>query len=138
MSKNNVSIIPCFSYQDAPAAIEWLCKAFGFEKHLVVPGANGTVVHAELVFGNGMLMLGSADKGGVEWQKTPRQVGGNTASICVVVPDADAHHRRALAAGAEVIRALQDQEYGGRGYGCRDLEGHVWYFSTYDPWAAAR
>jgi uncharacterized glyoxalase superfamily protein PhnB len=124
MSKNSASIIPCCSYRDAAAAIEWLGKAFGFEKHLVVPGENGTIAHAELVFGNGMLMLGSA------------KAGPESASICVIVPDADAHAQRALAAGAEIVRPVHDQDYGGRGYGCRDLEGHSWYFTTYDPWAS--
>jgi hypothetical protein len=59
--KNTTStVIPAMRYRDANAAIEWLCKAFGFEKHLVVPGENGTVAHAQLAFGNGMIMLGSA------------------------------------------------------------------------------
>jgi uncharacterized glyoxalase superfamily protein PhnB len=49
----------CLRYRDAQAAIEWLCRAFGFEKHLVVPGEGGTIAHAELSFGNGMIMLGS-------------------------------------------------------------------------------
>jgi uncharacterized glyoxalase superfamily protein PhnB len=53
------TVIPCLRYRDAPAAIEWLCRAFGFEKHLVVPGESGTIAHAELSFGNGMIMLGS-------------------------------------------------------------------------------
>ena len=54
------TVIPTLRYRDAPAAIEWLCRAFGFEKHLVVPGDDGTIAHAQLVFGNGMIMLGSA------------------------------------------------------------------------------
>ena len=62
--QNTVStVIPAMRYRDANAAIEWLCKAFGFEKHLVVPGENGTVAHAHLAFGNGMIMLGSAREG---------------------------------------------------------------------------
>ncbi|MGI9336818.1 MAG: VOC family protein, partial [Gammaproteobacteria bacterium] len=58
--QTTATIIPTLRYRDAPAAIDWLCEAFGFEKHLVVPGANGTIAHAQLVFGNGMIMLGSA------------------------------------------------------------------------------
>lgn len=54
------TVIPTLRYRDAAAAIEWLCKAFGFEKHLVVPGENGAIAHAQLIFGNGMIMLGSA------------------------------------------------------------------------------
>jgi uncharacterized glyoxalase superfamily protein PhnB len=56
----NANIIPAMLYRDAAAAIEWLCRAFGFEKHLVVPGDAGTIAHAQLVLGNGMIMLGSA------------------------------------------------------------------------------
>jgi len=133
--KNASTLMPCLAYQDAPAAIEWLCRAFGFEKHLVVPGENGTIVHAQLVLGNGMIMLSSAGDQ-PKWQRTPKQVGGTgTVTVNVVIADADAHHQRAVAAGAEVISPLVDADYGGRGYGCRDLEGHMWYFATYDPWA---
>ena len=58
--KTVATIVPCLRYRDAPKAIDWLCAAFGFEKQLVVPGENGTIVHAQLKFGNGMIMLGSA------------------------------------------------------------------------------
>lgn len=131
------NIMPTLRYADAQKAITWLCEAFGFEQHLVVPGENGTIAHAELVLGNGMIMLGSAGDGHMDAiQKTPKEVGGiGTDSVYVVVPDADAHHERAVAAGAEVIMPLEDAHYGGRGYTCRDPEGHVWSFGTFDPWA---
>jgi uncharacterized glyoxalase superfamily protein PhnB len=133
----NATIIPTMRYRDAPAAIEWLCRAFGFEKHLVVPGDGKTIAHAQLTYGNGMIMLGSArdDEFG-RLQKTPADVGGvGTQSPYVIVPDADKHHARAVAAGAEVAYPLKDEDYGGRGYSCRDPEGHLWNFGTYDPWA---
>jgi len=133
MSRAN--IMPTMRYRNAPEAIEWLCRAFGFEKHLVVPGDGGTIAHAQLVLGNGMIMLGSArDDAWGELVKPPRDRGGATAGIYVVVPDADAHHARATAAGAEIVEPPTDRDYGGRGYGCRDLEGHVWSFGTFDPW----
>jgi uncharacterized glyoxalase superfamily protein PhnB len=135
--KNTVStVIPAMRYHDANAAIEWLCKAFGFEKHLVVPGENGTVAHAQLAFGNGMIMLGSAreDEFG-QWVKPPRETGGiGTQSAYVIVEDADAHYARAKAAGAEIVMEVEDQDYGGRLYSCLDPEGHLWSFGTYDPW----
>jgi len=130
-------IIPTLRYRNAKAAVEWLCRAFGFEKHLVVPGESATVVHAELVYGNGMVMLGEArdDEFG-KLQKTPADVGGvGTQSPYIIVADADVHHARAVAAGAEVVYVLRDESYGGRGYSCRDPEGHLWNFGTYDPWA---
>jgi uncharacterized glyoxalase superfamily protein PhnB len=137
-AKNTIStVIAAMRYHDANAAIEWLCKAFGFEKHLVVPGENRTVVHAQLTFGNGMIMLGSAreDEFG-QWIKSPREIGGiGTQSAYVIVEDADAHYSRAKAAGAEIVMEVEDQDYGGRLYSCRDPEGHLWSFGTYDPWA---
>ena len=135
--QNTVStVIPAMRYRDANAAIEWLCKAFGFEKHLVVPGENGTVAHAQLAFGNGMIMLGSAreDEFG-QWVKPPRETGGiGTQSAYVIVEDADAHYALAKAAGAGIVMEVEDQDYGGRLYSCLDPEGHLWSFGTYDPW----
>ena len=130
-------IIPTMRYHDAPAAIEWLCRAFGFEQHLVVPGDNNTIAHAQLTFGNGMIMLGSArdDEFG-KFIKPPGDVEGVcTQSAYIIVPDADAHYARATAAGAEIIYDIKDEDYGGRGYSCRDPQGHIWNFGTYDPWA---
>jgi len=133
---NPARIIPTLRYQDAPAAIEWLCRALGFERHFVVPGENGTIAHAQLTFGNGMIMVSSArdDEFG-RLQKIPAQVGGiGTQSPYVIVPDVDAHHARAVAAGATVTMAPRDEDYGGRFYSCRDPEGHLWNFGSYDPW----
>lgn len=132
-----VSLIPCLSYRDAPAAIEWPCNTVGFEKKLVVPGENNTVVHAELSFGNGMLMLGSVKAG--EYGKLmaqPDDVGGRqTQTIYVVVPDADAVYERVRSAGTEIIIDIKDEEFGGRGFTCRDIERHVWSIGTDDPFA---
>ena len=130
------TVIPAMRYRDAAAAIEWLCNAFGFQNHLVVPGDNGGIAHAQLSFGNGMIMLGSArdDEFG-QWVKPPREIGGvGTQSAYVIVDDADAHYARAKAAGAEIVTEVEDQDYGGRLYSCRDPEGHLWSFGTYDPW----
>jgi uncharacterized glyoxalase superfamily protein PhnB len=131
-----VTIIPGMRYRNAPTAIEWLCNAFGFEKHLVVPGENGTIAHAQLTFGNGMIMLGSIkDNEFNRLMKQPDEIGGaETQSAYVVVADADTHYARAKAAGAEILIGIKDEGYGGRGYACRDLEGHIWYFGTYNPW----
>lgn len=139
-AKNTTAtVIPTMRYNDAGAAIEWLCKAFGFEKHLEVPGENGTIAHAQLVFGNGMIMLGSArDDDFGKLQKPPSALGGvGSQSPYIIVEDADQHYARALAAGAEIVMDIKDEDYGGRGYSCRDPEGHLWNFGSYDPWAAA-
>ena len=131
------TVIPGMRYRDAPAAIEWLRLAFGFEKGLVVPGPDGTIAHAQLKFGNGMVMLGSArDDDFGQLVKVPGESGGTvTESTYVVVDDADAHYAAAVAAGAKIVIDIHDEDYGGRGYSVRDPEGHLWYFGTYDPWA---
>jgi uncharacterized glyoxalase superfamily protein PhnB len=137
--KTTATIVPGLRYQDAPKAIDWLCRAFGFEKHLVVPNDDGTFAHAQLTFGNGMIMLGSAGKHGNEYDelvKPVAQAGGvPTQGTYVIVEDADAHLARAREAGAEILIDIQDEPYGGRDYTCRDLEGNVWTFGTFDPWA---
>lgn len=134
-----IPVIPTFRYQDASAAIEFLVKGFGFKKHLVVPDEEGGIAHAQLTFGNerGMIMLGSARDD--EWgrqMKPAGQVGTNTSSAYVIVEDVDAHCRQARAAGAEIIQEPEDQDYGGRGYSCKDPEGHIWFFGSYDPMTA--
>jgi len=138
--KNTIAtVVPCLRYRDARAAIAWLCEVFGFERHLVVDGEDGTVVHAELSFGNGMIMLGSVrpDTGYGALLAQPDDIGGRqTQTIYLTVNDADAVHERALRAGAQIVIALVDEDYGGRGFTCRDLEGQVWSIGTYDPWQA--
>lgn len=130
------TIIPALRYRDAAAAIEWLCRAFGFEEHLVVPGENGAIAHAQLAFGNGMIMLGSGRDG--DYNKlivSPDAAGGVTQAPYIVVTEVDEHYARAKEAGAEIVIDIADQDYGGRLYVCRDPEGHIWSFGSYDPWA---
>lgn len=133
------SIIPCLRYRDAPAMIDWLCNAFGFERHLVVPGDDNTIAHAQLRLGEAMIMLGSADDSDYgRLIAQPGEVGGReTQSPYVVVGEIDAHCARAKAAGATIVTDIADQDHGGRLYSCRDPEGHLWSFGSYDPWAAA-
>ena len=128
--------IPCLRYRDAPAAIDWLCKALGFEKQLVVPDSDGGIAHAQLSYGNGMIMLGSVVDGEYgRLMKQPGEIGNaNTQSCYLVVNDADAVYRRAREAGAEIVLDIKDEDYGGRGFTCRDPEGHIWSLGTYDPW----
>ena len=131
------TIIPCLRYDDAPRMIDWLCQAFGFEAQAVHADGD-TVHHAQLVFGTGMLMLGSTQRGSAwgDLITQPRDIDGRTTqSPCVVVTDTDAHYARAKAAGAQIVQDIADQPYGGRGYSCRDPEGHLWWFGSYDPWS---
>jgi uncharacterized glyoxalase superfamily protein PhnB len=130
------TIIPTLRYRDVPRAVDWLCAAFGFEKHLLVDDADGGVVYAELAMGASMIMLGPAEGSAFDGlMKQPDQLGGAETQICYLyVTDADAHRQRAVAAGAEIVLDIDAEGYTGRGYSCRDPEGHIWNFGTYNPW----
>lgn len=127
------TIYPCLYYDDANAAIAWLVRAFGFRRRLVVPGENGTVAHAELSLGDGVIMVGSSkpEKGWV----SPRRLPAVNQALCIQLDDPDAHYARAREAGAVILQELKDEDYGSRGYLARDPEGNQWYFGTYRPGA---
>ena len=131
-------VIPTLRYRDAPAAVEWLKRAFGFETRLLVPGDDGSITHAQLVADGVMIMIGSArdDVFGRHQQPPATSQAACTQSPYIVVDDPDAHYARAVAAGAGVVVDIADQDYGGRVYSCRDPEGHLWNFGSYDPWQA--
>ena len=132
------TVVPCLRYRDAPKAIDWLSSVFGFEQHLVVPNDDGTIAHAQLSYGNGMVMLSSVSKAENEFgrlTKQPDEIDGmETQSPYLIVTDADAVYRQAKAAGAKIEIEIKDEDYGGRGFSCRDLKGHLWNVGTYDPW----
>ena len=133
-------IVPSLRYQDCRQAIDWLCAAFGFEEQLIVPSEDGGITHAQLVCGMAMIMLGDGhrddDDPFGQLNKSPLQLDGyNTAGVYMIVEDVDAHYEKARAEGAAIVLDIVDQGYGGRGYTCKDLEGHLWSFGSYDPWA---
>ena len=131
--KSTQVLYPALRYDDAHAAIDWLCEAFGFEKQEVYEGSDGTVAHAQLALDGALIMLGSAREGGVYPGRTPSQLGGITGSIYVYVGDPDAHCARARAAGARIPLEPYDTEYGSREYAAYDIEGYWWTFGTYHP-----
>lgn len=137
MCKTGSTIVPGHRYRNAPAAIEWLSNVFGFERHAVYEGKNGSIDHAELTLGDGMIMLGSGkdDDYGKGFRSPSELDGIETRSVYIVVPDADAVYARAVAAGAKVVRPIQDTTYGSREFTVKDPEGHSWSAGTYDPWA---
>ena len=122
------TVIPSLRYKDAPAAIEWLCRAFGFEKNHVYPNPDGTIAHAQLTLGDGMIVLGSLT------DKDHAVERADAQGIYVVVADCDAVYHRAKSERAEIVMDIRDMEYGGRGFSCHDPEGHLWSIGSYDPW----
>jgi uncharacterized glyoxalase superfamily protein PhnB len=122
-------IVPTLRYHDAPAAIEFLERAFGLQRKSVHENEDGTIAHAELTFGSGGIVMVGTRKDGDRFE-TGRAV------LYGIVDDPDAHHDRAKAAGATIVMELTDQDYGSREYAAEDPEGNVWSFGTYDPFAA--
>ena len=133
---SNSTMMPTMRYKDAPAAIDWLCQVFGFARHAVYANPDGSIAHAELTLGGGMIMLGSEknDEYGRGF-KSPSDLGAETRSTYIVVADADSVYARAQASGAKVVRPLQNTDYGCREFSVKDPEGHSWSVGTYDPWA---
>lgn len=113
------NVFPFMRFVDADAALEWLSRAFGFEPREVYRDDHDTISHAEVSLGPGIVMFGPGD--------------ASSQGVYVAVDDVDAHYERARAAGAEIIREIEDTDYGSREYTARDLEGHVWSFGSYLP-----
>jgi uncharacterized glyoxalase superfamily protein PhnB len=131
-----ITAVPALRYRDLSAAIAWLCQSLGFERQLVVHDDDGKVRYAQLTLGNSMVMLAPVQGSAFdELMVQPDEIGGaETQVCCFFVADADAYCARAKAAGAEIVLELSDKDQRGRGFSCRDPEGHLWSFGTYDPW----
>jgi PhnB protein len=119
------TVTPYLLYADVAAAIEWLGHAFGFEERLRFADEAGVVTHAEVALGDGEVFLGHP---GPEF-RSPKELGAFTHLVHVYVEDVDAHHARAVEAGAPILGELEDTPYGDRRYDTEDLEGHRWSFA---------
>lgn len=138
LAKNCKStVVPGLRYRNAKKMIEWLCRAFGFEQQVVIAGPDDTVMHSQLIFGNGMIMVGSVTNGTPEsnLSRQPDEIdGAETQSPYLVASDIDAIYASAKSSGAKIVIDLGEKGYGGRGFTCTDPEGHVWHVGTFDPW----
>lgn len=128
-------------YEKPLEAIDWLCKAFGFEVQLKIVGDDGSLHHSELVYGDGMIMVGDParkrDDAATQkypHRRAPTQIGGvNTQNMMVFVDDVEAHCRQAREAGAVIVTEPVTNDYGDdywtdRTYEARDVGGHHWWF----------
>lgn len=129
----SANIIPALRYRDPAAGVEFLRSAFGAEEKEVHRDEDGIIRHAELRLNGGLVMVGQAAEEGWLGGEPARPLA-STVSLYVVVEDPDAHHERAVAAGAKLVRPLEDTGYGSREYSVRDPEGNLWSFGTYDPY----
>ena len=126
-------------YQDAAAAIDWLCRAFGFTVRIKVEDAQGRVAHSELCYGEGIIMVaqeaGSSSHGWSAAMRSPRSIGGAcTQSVMFYADDVDAHCVHARSQGARILQEPTTQDYGAdhwsdRAYAALDPEGHLWWIS---------
>lgn len=121
-------IFPMLAYQDAPAAIDFLCRAFGFRERWRMDGEDGTIGHAEVELDDQVVMLATVWRDG--GLATPNELGAAHCQLRCVVDDVDGHWRRARDAGAVVLGEPADQDYGERVYRAIDPEGHRWIFAA--------
>jgi len=125
-------------YKNAAAAVDWLCHAFGFKKKMIIPHQNGSISHAQLTHGSGMIMLSS--EGDTEYGRlvaVPRDLDNIVTQSPYIIIDGDTmedHYLQAKKAGAVIAIELRDEEYGGQSYSCFDPEGHLWNFGSFNPW----
>jgi uncharacterized glyoxalase superfamily protein PhnB len=131
-------IVPTIPYRDARAMVDWLSDAYGFEKQRVVKSENGDFLHAQLKFGDSIIIVVRVDDSKLERLVVhPDQIGGVETQACyMVLPDIDAHYARATAKGAEIVSGIEGKNRSDRSYVSRDPEGHIWMFGTYDPYQA--
>jgi uncharacterized glyoxalase superfamily protein PhnB len=130
------AIITTPAYRDPERAITFLVEAFGFEQHATYRDEEGALVHAELTLGGSMVMPATPGRGEYgALLHTVADAGKPTSGCYVVVEDVRGHHERARDAGAEILTPPRTREHGGEEYLCRDLEGHLWTFGSYDPWS---
>lgn len=129
------NLMPLMRYRDLAAAMSWLEQAFDFEKQIAVTDSAGAVIYGQMSYRGGLMMMGAVrDTDLDKLLRQPDEVGGvETQSCYLVVDDADVHYARALEAGAEVVLEIKSDGLGRRGYSCRDPEGHIWNFGTYNP-----
>ena len=124
--ENFPQITPYLLYEDVAAALDWLSNAFGFAERFRMQGDDGRVNHAEMTYGEGVVMMGNP---GPDY-RSPK-LDTRPVFINVYVDDVDKHHAVAKEAGATIVRELEDQPYGDRTYAATDPEGHYWWFAQH-------
>jgi uncharacterized glyoxalase superfamily protein PhnB len=130
------AVCPTIPYRNTTAMVDWLCNTLGFEKQRVLKSETGEVQHAQLAFGDGLILVVRAEDSKLERLVVhPDQIGGVETQACyVVVPDVEAHCAAAGRKGAEIVSGIEHGDRGDRSYVCRDPEGHIWMFGSDDPY----
>lgn len=130
--------IPNLIYSDANAAVSFLMKAFGFTEHGIYKDENGKIFHAQLALGKALIMVNpfNPETAFGKMLNIPNNLSGyNTQSPYFIIDNVDEHYKNAKANGAKIVMDIKDEDYGGRGYSCKDPEGNIWSFGSYNPYA---
>ncbi len=130
--------IPNLIYSDANAAVSFLKKVFGFKERGVYKDDNGKIFHAQLVLGKALIMVNpfNPDSAFGKMLNLPKNLEGyNTQTPYFIIENVDEHYKNAKANGAEIVMDIKDEDYGGRGYSCKDPEGNIWSFGSYNPFS---
>ncbi len=122
-------MVPYLFYNDIPAALEWLAKAFAFQTRNSMPGPGGAIMHAEMALDDAVIMLGPASE--ERSLSSPKDLPAVNQSLYVYVNNVDAHFERAKAAGAKIMSEPEDMFWGDRMYYAQDCEGHHWNFAQH-------
>lgn len=130
------TIIPLLKYDDAPAAIEWICRHLGFSVRLLVEGDDRHVAHAQLQRGDSVVMVSSTSTGEPSLA-SPRALGGSAVVIYVVDPEVEPLYAVLSRTGVEVLGPFERDPHGIGRFQVRDIEGHIWSFSDYSPFASS-
>jgi uncharacterized glyoxalase superfamily protein PhnB len=120
-------ITPYLYYENVANALAWLTRAFGFRERMRIPGPDGKITHAEMEFGEAVVMMGHP---GADF-RNPKRLGQATQNLYVYVYYVERHYRQAKEAGATILEEPKDQFYGDRRYGAEDPEGHHWFFAQH-------
>jgi uncharacterized glyoxalase superfamily protein PhnB len=129
------NLMPLMRYRDLAEAMSWLEQAFEFEKQVAVSDSDGSLIYGQMTYRGSLMMMGAVRETDLDkLMRQPDEVGNvETQSCYIVVEDADTHFARAQDAGAEIVLELKSDGLGRRGYSCRDPQGHIWNFGTYNP-----
>lgn len=130
-------IIPTLRYSDPNKAVAWLCEHLGFSIHVAHPSDGARIIHAQLVRGNDMIMLGGTrdDEFSRNMILASEMDGKNTQSPYIIVEDVRSMYEDCLAKGVDIALEFKAEEYGGESFSCRDPEGNLWNIGSYNPWA---
>jgi PhnB protein len=126
--KGYTAVSPALAFKGAAAAITWYKNIFGAKEKMRFDNPDQTIGHAEITIGDSLVYL--ADEN-LQYNQSPKTLGGNSVNLCVYVPDVDAVIKKAVDNGANLIMPAADQFYGDRSGRIEDPFGYIWVIATH-------